>query len=72
MQLLDDHLFGLYAADTISAEDAFEHCRNPGSFQDRLERHARGERGDERDDEPPTQPAPVPRPSTPPHRGGHA
>ena len=43
MQLLDDHLFSLYAAGTIHAEDAVDRSRNPGQMQDKIDAHRRGQ-----------------------------
>lgn len=43
MQLLDDHLYSLYAAGTIHAEDAVDRSRNPGQMQDKIDAHRRGQ-----------------------------
>jgi twitching motility protein PilT len=37
MQLLDDHLFRLYAEGKISEEDCVDHSQSPGDMQDKLE-----------------------------------
>jgi twitching motility protein PilT len=42
MQLLDEHLWGLYVGGTISAEDAVDRSKNPGALQDKIDAHARG------------------------------
>lgn len=42
MQLLDEHLWSLYAAGTISAEDAVDQSRQPGQMQDKIDAHRRG------------------------------
>lgn len=42
MQLLDEHLWKLYAEDQISAEDAIDRSRQPGQMQDKIDRHRRG------------------------------
>lgn len=43
MQLLDDHLFSLYSAGSIHAEDAVDRSRNPGQMQDKIDAHRRGQ-----------------------------
>jgi twitching motility protein PilT len=42
MQLLDEHLWNLYAAGTVSAADAVDRSRNPGVIQDKIDAHRRG------------------------------
>ncbi len=42
MQLLDEHLWSLYEAGTIFAEDAVDRAKNPGALQDKVDAHARG------------------------------
>ncbi len=37
MQLLDDHLFRLYAEGKISEEDCVDHSQSPGDMQDKIE-----------------------------------
>jgi hypothetical protein len=38
MQLLDDHLWALYNAGKISAEEAIDKSKNPGAMVDRMQR----------------------------------
>ena len=42
MQLLDEHLWELYAAGTVAAVDAVDRSRNPGQMQDKIDAHRRG------------------------------
>jgi len=42
MQLLDEHLWSLYEAGTISAEDCVDRSRHPGAMQDKIDAHRRG------------------------------
>ncbi|MCH7595410.1 MAG: type IV pilus twitching motility protein PilT [Planctomycetes bacterium] len=42
MQLLDEHLWNLYEAGTVYAEDAVDRSKNPGAMQDKIDAHARG------------------------------
>ena len=42
MQLLDEHLWSLYAAGTVSAEEAIDKSRNPGEMQDKIDAYTRG------------------------------
>ncbi len=42
MQLLDEHLWNLYEAGTISAEDCVDRSRQPGVLQDKIDAHRRG------------------------------
>lgn len=42
MQLLDEHLWSLYEAGTISAEDCVDRSRQPGVLQDKIDAHRRG------------------------------
>ncbi len=42
MQLLDEHLWNLYAAGTVAAVDAVDRSRNPGQMQDKIDAHRRG------------------------------
>jgi twitching motility protein PilT len=42
MQLLDEHLFDLYATKTISAEQAMDKAKNPGEMQDKIEAYEHG------------------------------
>jgi twitching motility protein PilT len=42
MQLLDEHLWNLYAAGTVTAVDAIDRSRNPGQMQDKIDMHRRG------------------------------
>ena len=42
MQLLDEHLWSLYAAGTVSAEEAIDKSRNPGEMQDKVDAFRRG------------------------------
>lgn len=56
MQLLDEHLFDLYKAGTVSEEDAIDRSRNPGQLQDKIDQHNRGQQmtelsGEEEDSE---------------------
>jgi hypothetical protein len=39
MQLLDDHLWQLFGAGKISAEEVVDKSKNPGAMVDRLQRH---------------------------------
>lgn len=50
MQLLDEHLWSLYSAGQISAEDAVDRSRNPGALQDKIDKHRRGMNADGDDD----------------------
>ncbi len=43
MQLLDEHLFRLYAEGKISAEDAVDHAQHPGMVQDKMEAFKKGQ-----------------------------
>jgi twitching motility protein PilT len=45
MQLLDEHLWGLYEQGMISAEDCVDRSRQPGAMQDKIDAHRRGLRG---------------------------
>ncbi len=50
MQLLDEHLWTLYTAGTIGAEDMLESARNPGELKVKVEKHdeaAAAELGDQ-------------------------
>lgn len=42
MQLLDEHLWTLYAQGTITAEDCVDRSRHPGQMQDKIDAHRRG------------------------------
>jgi twitching motility protein PilT len=42
MQLLDEHLWKLYAAGQIEAQDAVDQSRNAGTMQDKIDAHKRG------------------------------
>ena len=42
MQLLDEHLWNLYEAGTINAEDCVDRSRGPGAMQDKIDAHRRG------------------------------
>ncbi|MBI1826726.1 MAG: type IV pilus twitching motility protein PilT [Planctomycetes bacterium] len=42
MQLLDEHLWNLYEAGTITAEDCVDRSRGPGVMQDKIDAHSRG------------------------------
>ncbi len=42
MQLLDEHLWSLYEAGLISAEDCVDRSRAPGQLQDKIDAHRRG------------------------------
>ncbi|MFH1111172.1 MAG: type IV pilus twitching motility protein PilT [Planctomycetota bacterium] len=42
MQLLDEHLWTLYEAGTINAEDCIDKSRHPGAMQDKIDAHRRG------------------------------
>ncbi len=42
MQLLDEHLWNLYEAGTINAEDCVDRSRAPGAMQDKIDAHRRG------------------------------
>ncbi len=42
MQLLDEHLWSLYEAGTITAEDCVDRSRGPGAMQDKIDAHRRG------------------------------
>jgi len=42
MQLLDEHLWNLYEAGTINAEDCVDRSRSPGAMQDKIDAHRRG------------------------------
>ncbi len=64
MCLLDDRLWELVQAGSIAAKVALERSQNPAQIQARLERHLRGDEGDE---PPPPQQDPLPvRPKRPP------
>ncbi|MCG3138078.1 MAG: Twitching mobility protein [Phycisphaerae bacterium] len=41
MQLLDEHLWKLFADGVISAEEAVDKARNPGEMQDKIDSHMR-------------------------------
>jgi len=43
MQLLDEHLWNLYAEGLIDAEDCIDCARQPGQMQDKMDRHKRGQ-----------------------------
>jgi len=42
MQLLDEHLWSLYAAGSITGPDAIDRSRAPGVMQDKIDAHRRG------------------------------
>ena len=42
MQLLDEHLWNLYASGTVPPEEAIDKSRNPGEMQDKVDAHRRG------------------------------
>ncbi len=42
MQLLDEHLWRLYEAGQIDAQDAIDQSRNAGTMQDKIDAHKRG------------------------------
>jgi twitching motility protein PilT len=42
MQLLDEHLWNLYLAGTVSPDDAIDRAHNPGVMQDKIDAHRRG------------------------------
>lgn len=42
MQLLDEHLWKLYEAGQIEAQDAIDQSRNAGTMQDKVDAHKRG------------------------------
>jgi len=42
MQLLDEHLWNLYKDGIVSAADAIDRSRHPGSMQDKIDSHRRG------------------------------
>jgi twitching motility protein PilT len=42
MQLLDEHLWNLYLAGTVSPDDAIDRATNPGVMQDKIDAHRRG------------------------------
>ncbi len=42
MRLLDDHLWELFSANKISAEEAVDKSRRPGEMQDKIDAHNRG------------------------------
>ena len=42
MQLLDEHLWQLYADGLIEAEEAVDKSRHPGEIQDKIDVHRRG------------------------------
>jgi twitching motility protein PilT len=42
MQLLDEHLWNLYLAGTVSPDDAIDRAHNPGVMQDKIDTHRRG------------------------------
>jgi twitching motility protein PilT len=42
MQLLDEHLWNLYLAGSVSTDDAIDRSRNPGQMQDKIDAHRRG------------------------------
>jgi twitching motility protein PilT len=43
MQLLDEHLFKLYAEGKIAVEDAIDHSQHPGQMQDKIEAYKKGQ-----------------------------
>ena len=45
MQLLDEHLFKLYAEEKISFEDALDHAQHPSDLQEKMEGFKRGQIG---------------------------
>lgn len=51
MQLLDEHLWSLYTAGQINAEDAVDRSRNPGALQDKIDKHRRGLNADDDDED---------------------
>ncbi|MCK4658671.1 MAG: type IV pilus twitching motility protein PilT [Phycisphaerae bacterium] len=57
MQLLDEHLFGLYERGVVNEADAIDRSRNAGQLQDKIDAHKRGQDmtelgGEGKDDEP--------------------
>ncbi|HUU85224.1 MAG TPA: type IV pilus twitching motility protein PilT [Phycisphaerae bacterium] len=42
MQLLDEHLWNLYASGAVPAEEAIDKSRNPGEMQDKIDAYRRG------------------------------
>ncbi|MBK9120657.1 MAG: type IV pilus twitching motility protein PilT [Phycisphaerales bacterium] len=42
MQLLDDHLWNLYEADVVAAEECVDRARNPSEFQAKIDAKLRG------------------------------
>ncbi len=42
MQLLDEHLWSLFEAGTINAEDCVDRSKHPGDMQDKIDAHRRG------------------------------
>lgn len=42
MQLLDEHLWNLYKDGLVTAADAIDRSRHPGSMQDKIDAHQRG------------------------------
>ncbi len=43
MQLLDDHLFQLYAGKKIAAEEAMDRSTAPGELSDKIEKYNKGQ-----------------------------
>ncbi len=53
MQLLDDHLWTLFQAGTIGAEDAIDRSKHPGAMQDKIDSRKRGLTREQTDDDDP-------------------
>jgi twitching motility protein PilT len=43
MQLLDEHLFKLFAEGKIAVEDAIDHSQSPAGMQEKIEMHKKGQ-----------------------------